>query len=123
MLGPALHALPSKTQTVLRLLPAASNPPITYSLPPRAAAADSSSATGRGVSIRWPGGAGDGDGERDGDGEPEGVGGGDGTGVAAGCGGAAQAMSNRTPPMAAAEPRIRDNKTKLTVSSAEGRTT
>src|SRR5260370_25641877 len=85
--GPAPQVLPSKTHTVCRLLPAASNPPITYSLPPAVAAAASSSATGKEASARWVGGGGrDGDGEGDGD-ATTGLGLGDGAadGVAAAC--------------------------------------
>src|SRR5260370_307873 len=83
--GPTLHALPSNTQTVRRLLPAASNPPITYSLPPALAAAASSSATGKEASARWAGGGG-GDGEGDGDATTGlGLGGGAADGVAAAC--------------------------------------
>src|SRR5713101_2347024 len=63
--GPALHAVPSNTHTDGRLFPAASKPPITYSFPPAAVAADSSSAAGRDASMRCVGGGGVGDGEGD----------------------------------------------------------
>ncbi len=50
--GAACHVVPSKTYTVARLRPAASKPPITYSLPPAAAAPVSSTAAGSDASIR-----------------------------------------------------------------------
>src|SRR6202171_3978641 len=74
--GPVAQLTPSNTNTLLLSLPAASRPPITYRRLPRAAAAPSSRAAGRGGSRRWEA-CGDGLGEgataavRDGVGGPE----------------------------------------------------
>src|SRR5947208_887245 len=74
--GPAAQALPSNTYTESRLAPAALKPPMTYRLPPAAAAPVSSTGAGRAGSCRCGGG-----GLGGGDGELIAGGGGDGLGA------------------------------------------
>ena len=96
--------MPSNTHTVRRLLPAASKPPITYRLPPAAAAADSSNAAGSDGSIRCAE-AGEGDGE----GDAIGLGDGDeieGVGVAAACCGPAHESNGIKPKIVTARNRL-----------------
>src|SRR5207245_6762696 len=101
--GPARHAVPSNTQTVRRLLPAAARRPMTNRLAPATAAADSSSAAGSDVSTRWVGiGEGEGTAEREGEGEGAGT---EGVGVADACCGPAHESKGSRPKIETARNR------------------